>query len=1511
MRTKSRFERPSWILATIVLALVGWSAGCAEGSEQSTSGTSTSTSGTGGSTGGGGNAGSSGTTSTGGTAGSAGSTGGVAGSTGGSGGTAGSGGMGGVGGTGGVVVGGGGAGGCGPTEKICFNICVPNDDPKFGCADPSCNECSNQNATPGCVAGECSIIKCEATFADCDGSAANGCEVSLPNDPMNCGACGAECVVPHATPGCMNEVCTVAVCDAPWTDCDGDVLNGCESNTQVDTDNCGACNSPCAPGEQCQDGACGVFCPLGKANCDGNAVNGCETDLGTVVDCAFCGDACQLANSSSDCQVGACVITACDANHEDCDGAAANGCEVNTETSADNCGACGTACPSGPNSTAVCTSGSCDLVCAGGFENCNNNASDGCEQPILTDTSNCGGCNNVCVTPNATPTCTAGSCQVAMCNPGFADCNQATADGCEVNVTNTVAHCGSCGNTCPSPANATPNCAGGMCGFTCLTGFADCDGLAANGCEVDLLNDHKNCGSCNSACSLANATAGCAAGACTVAMCTPGFANCDNIAVNGCEINLKTDVLNCGVCGTVCNLANSDEVCSGGVCTVGNCTAPFANCDNNDANGCEVNTDSSVGNCGACGNTCVVANGTPACATGQCLVASCNSGFANCDNNAANGCEVNLNTSVGNCGACGNVCDLPNANEGCSAGSCTVASCLTGFANCDNSAANGCEVNLNTSVGNCGACGNTCNIANANEACVSGACTIASCNAPFANCDNLLNNGCEVNTDSSVANCGACGSPCTTPNGTPACSSGQCLVSACNAGFANCDGVVSNGCEINTNTNVGNCGSCGNVCNLANATEACSAGACAVASCDAGFANCDNQAANGCEINLQNSVGNCGSCGNVCNLANANEACVSGSCGIATCNAPFDNCDGIVSNGCEVNTDSNVANCGACGSPCVTPNGTPACSTGQCLVSACNVGFANCDGQVANGCEINTTNNVSNCGACGNVCNLANATEACTGGACAVSACDAGYTNCDNQPANGCEIQTSADVNNCGACGNVCNLANATEACTSGACAIASCNSGFGNCDNDTATGCEVNLNTSLANCGGCGNTCAYTNAAESCSNGSCLMGACDSGWGNCDNNNANGCEVNLDTTLTSCGSCGNTCNLPNAAETCTGGTCQVASCDMPFANCDNNPANGCEINLTSNANNCGGCGNVCNLPNAVPACAAGMCAIGACLAGFADCDGNPMNGCEVNIGSDLNNCGGCGTVCAPANAAGTCSAGTCQVASCNSSFANCNGLPGDGCEVNTNTSLGNCGGCGQICAPANAAGACSAGSCTIATCNSGFANCNGSQGDGCEINTQADVQNCGTCGNNCAVSCAGNTSLTQCTSGACAIQSCQPGYYNVDGLCSGGCECQASGVSQSCASPQSLGTVNIGQTVTTSANLVPNGVEAWYTVTFTGNTNASYHPRVRLTTNPGSAYQFDIRTNCAGGTIACGTEGGVSNAVTDWETFVTGTAGYYNPIPPVGNNGTILIHVFRKAGQPLSCSPFTLSVSN
>ncbi|MFP2925900.1 hypothetical protein ACLESO_11910, partial [Pyxidicoccus sp. 3LG] len=73
------------------------------------------------------------------------------------------------------------------------------------------------------------------------------------------------------------------------------------------------------------------------------------------------------------------------------------------------------------------------------------------------------------------------------------------------------------------------------------------------------------------------------------------------------------------------------------------------------------------------------------------FVADCPVGRGDCDGNPANGCEANLMTDEGNCGACGTTCGgAASANAVCGAGTCGLG-CVVGTFDCDGNAANGCE----------------------------------------------------------------------------------------------------------------------------------------------------------------------------------------------------------------------------------------------------------------------------------------------------------------------------------------------------------------------------------------------------------------------------------------------------------------------------------------------------------------------------------------------------------------------------------------------------------------------------------------------------------------------------------------------------------------------------------------------------------------------------------------------------------------------------------------------------
>lgn len=139
--------------------------------------------------------------------------------------------------------------------------------------------------------------------------------------------------------------------------------------------------------------------------------------------------------------------------------------------------------------------------------------------------------------------------------------------------------------------------------------------------------------------------------------------------------------------------------------------------------------------------------------------------------------------------------------------------CGAGRADCDRNAANGCETDITTSASHCGACGNPCGAASlGTRDCVSGRCVLR-CNAGQGDCDND-GRSCETTLSNSLDHCGACGRPCpsSSTTSTPSCSAGMCTTTACSGSTRNCDRVASNGCEANIQSDAANCGGCGVAC---------------------------------------------------------------------------------------------------------------------------------------------------------------------------------------------------------------------------------------------------------------------------------------------------------------------------------------------------------------------------------------------------------------------------------------------------------------------------------------------------------------------------------------------------------------------------------------------------------------------------------------------------------------------------------------------------------------------------
>ncbi|AUX42603.1 hypothetical protein SOCE26_040360 [Sorangium cellulosum] len=91
----------------------------------------------------------------------------------------------------------------------------------------------------------------------------------------------------------------------------------------------------------------------------------------------------------------------------------------------------------------------------------------------------------------------------------------------------------------------------------------------------------------------------------------------------------------------------------------------------------------------------------------------------------------------------------------------------------------------------------------------------------------------------------------------------------------------------------------------------------------------------------------------------------------ALCPEGFADCDGDRANGCEAALQTSLESCGACGARCAGGDGAAAlCAAGACVV-ACDAGRADCDGEAESGCEARTLDDARHCGACGVVCSAA------------------------------------------------------------------------------------------------------------------------------------------------------------------------------------------------------------------------------------------------------------------------------------------------------------------------------------------------------------------------------------------------------------------------------------------------------------------------------------------------------------------------------------------------------------
>ena len=472
------------------------------------------------------------------------------------------------------------------------------------------------------------------------------------------------------------------------------------------------------------------------------------------------------------------------------------------------------------------------------------------------------------------------------------------------------------------------------------------------------------------------------------------------------------------------------QVCIDGECKQNSCTtAGEILCPTTDGNKCiNINSDD-PNNCGTCNYKCSdhpFGNATSSkCEKGKCQY-ECASGYTNVGTafTADTIRCVDFNTDNNNCGEKGKRCD---AGRTCVAKKCA---CPEGQVYCGgtNDAGGKCIV-PETDAQYCGA-NAACNIfedcVKSNKVCIAGTCRLNSCNNKSETLCQTTDGYKCINIDATdLKNCGACGLSCDAlkPQNakTSHCAKGVCHYN-CLDGFRNIgtDFTLTNIKCINPSADYNNCGELnGELINCAKYPGTTCIGGKCVISCPTGQIACKDKcidpltdakfcgAKAGCAKYIDctkdatksfcsggECVASCPSgtspCGNQCLDFAALHIKSCTSSGSIACVAGYANTDGVSSNGCETNTNTDIEHCGQKLINCAKELRGSVCQNGQCVclhpatkqcrdqcldwyslhIDACDDSgnlecmdnYADVDGKIENGCEVNTFTDNEHCG---------------------------------------------------------------------------------------------------------------------------------------------------------------------------------------------------------------------------------------------------------------------------------------------------------------------------------------------------------------------------------------------------------------------------------------------------------------------------------------------------------------------------------------------------------------------
>jgi hypothetical protein len=162
---------------------------------------------------------------------------------------------------------------------------------------------------------------------------------------------------------------------------------------------------------------------------------------------------------------------------------------------------------------------------------------------------------------------------------------------------------------------------------------------------------------------------------------------------------------------------------------------------------------------------------------------------------------------------------------------------------------------------------------------------------------------------------------------------------SCDAGFADCNGDRRHGCEVALNDSAVELRRLRQHLRLTHATPVPAPRAPAPCrACDAGFADCDGDA--GCETSLSRSPP-AGAAGPSAPTGRTPRRPAARAAAASSARRAGADCDGVATNGCEVDTTSDGAHCGGLRDRC---GNATTCQSGACSTAVCVGGHADCNG---------------------------------------------------------------------------------------------------------------------------------------------------------------------------------------------------------------------------------------------------------------------------------------------------------------------------------------------------------------------------------------------------------------------------------------------------------------------------------------------------------------------------------------------------------------------------------------